>query len=102
MSAQSDSRQFFNFWPFVIVVVTLVLLQIFGLTRTYDQRRQINENIAKLEQAQDEAKKIDTILGSVSQDLLNLSASNDTAKRVIAEFQIRKNDAAPSPSPATP
>ena len=85
------SRKFSAFWPLLILLITILALQIQGLFRVYDQRKQFENNLKQLAQVETEAKKVDVALGAISRDLLDLAEKNTNAQRVVADFQIRQN-----------
>lgn len=91
MSESNNSRQFSAFWPLLILLVTLVTLQAVAIYRTLQQKDLIAANVSQLEKVEDEAKKVDTVLGAFSRDLLTLAEKNTNAQRVVTDFQIRQN-----------
>jgi len=88
---QKNPRQFSAFWPLFILLATVVTLQAVSIQRTLNQRQQIEANVKQLEKVEEEAKKVDTVLGAFSRDLLTLASQNTNAQRIVTDFQIRQN-----------
>lgn len=89
---------FSAFWPLTILFVTLIALQVTSLNQAAEQRTQIEQNIKTLSEKDTQITQIDTVLGSVSRDLLQLAAANPVAKQLVAEFQIRQNETPTAPA----
>jgi len=87
---------FSAFWPLTILFVTLIALQASSLSQAFEQRSQIEQNIKTLSEKEKQISQIDTVLGAVSKDLLQLAVSNPVAKQLVGEFQIRQNAETPA------
>lgn len=91
---------FSAFWPLAILFVTLIALQVTSLNQAAEQRTQIEQNIKTLSEKDTQITQIDTVLGSVSRDLLQLATANPVAKQLVTEFQIRQNETPTAPAEA--
>ena len=90
LSTDSSEKQFSAFWPLLVILLTVLSLQVEGLSGTYKQRIQIRANIDQLSQKDGEVKKIDLVLSAVSSDLSKLAETNPNARQIVEEFQIHQ------------
>jgi len=89
----TSDKPFSPFWPLLVILLTVLSLQVAGLSATYQQRAKIRENIAQLSQKDAEVKKIDQALAAVSSDLSKLAEINPHARQIVTEFQIHQQEA---------
>ena len=91
------------FWVCLAVFLVLALDNGIRLGKLMDQRRQFNavaqnqaQNAAQLAQQQ----QFEVKLQAFSLDLLQLAATNATAKQIVQEFKIQWNPGTNAPVPA--
>jgi hypothetical protein len=80
-------------WPLALVICGLMVGQILGAMNLYNENKLLIEAKKSLEPRAEQARNITAILRSVSQEILDISATNPNAAKIRTAFNIRMQDA---------
>jgi hypothetical protein len=81
----------------ILVFFAMLVAHAFQCWGIVQQRKQLNEMEASLNQLTPQYDLIDLKLSLVSEDLLKLASTSSAADRITKEFSIRQNSAPSSP-----
>jgi hypothetical protein len=95
-------KRFSSFWPLTVGLISLIILLGWQLTFTFQGRsnmqKQIDAQKENVSQASESAKKIQTELEGIVNDLLKLAETEPTAKIIVDKYKIRRNEGAAAES----
>lgn len=90
----NEENQFNAFAPLMIVFIAMIIAGGIQLKNNVQQKRQLQENLKQIQLALPETRAIDARLTGICRDLLDLSAKDSTAKKIVQDFNIRSNEPA--------
>lgn len=91
------------FLPLFIVFLAFLIAYGFQISLLWQQRSALKNRQAQLQKLTPQVQLVNGTLGKLSRELLNLAATNEEARRIVADFRIQSNslpsgEAAPSTS----
>ena len=95
MSDKKSDLAYSPFWPLLIVLVAIGIVQAYHFFGTLEARKQMKETREQVQKVLPNAKTINDAVENVGRDLVALSdgKSNEAAK-IIAEFNIQLHGSA--------
>ena len=90
MSDKKIASGYSAFWPVLIVLISIGIVQAYHFSGTLEARKQMKETREQVQKVLPNAKSINDAVENVGRDLIALSdgKSNEAAK-IIAEFNIQ-------------
>ena len=97
--AESPER-FHGFWPVLLLGVSLILVFGWEIWIGADTRRSAQQLQEQQVRVVDQAKQVQLGLEKLVRGLVDLSQSDEEAKKLVTKFGIKVNASSPSPSPS--
>jgi cell division protein FtsB len=92
MSEQNSSCN--SFWPISLLALSLICILVWQLVLGVQAKQNLQTQVAapQRKQALEQAKKVQTDLEKLVNDLLELAPSDKDAQTIVDKYQIKKND----------
>jgi len=87
-------------WPLVTVLGALLLVNLVQLVSIINERQAVSQTTDQATQAINRYKKVSDRLENLAKDLIRLSLTNNEAKEIVTQFDIKINQ--PAGALATP
>ena len=99
MSDKKPTNIYSPFWPVLIVLVAIGIVQAYHFSTTLDERKQMEAAREQVQKVLPNARTINDAVENIGRDLIALSdGKTNEAAKIIAEFNIQLHGA---PLPAT-
>lgn len=100
-SPASHTPHYHGFWPVFLIGMSLVLILVWEIQVGIFSRRNAEQLREQQIRAVDQAKHVQGELEKIVRGLVDLSKTDDAAKRIVTKFGIKvKNPSVPSATPA--
>ncbi|MEO6871087.1 MAG: hypothetical protein ABI233_02575 [Chthoniobacterales bacterium] len=101
MDAEPPRLHYHGFWPVFLIGMSIVLLLVWEIEVGIYTRQNTEQMREQQLRVVDQAKKVEDELGKIVRGLVELSKTDDAAKRIVTKFGIKiNNPTVPTETPA--
>ena len=100
-SSEASARNYSPFWPCMIVFLAILLANAFQLSLLIDQNRRLQTVRESTLQTTERVIAAETRIEGLAKDLMELARTNETAMKVVQDFNIQRVDQSDENEPAS-